>query len=142
MLPSVQFEGTLVADPEIRFTPGGHAVTSVRIACNDRRKENGQWVDGETTFLSVQVWRTSATNLVDSAHKGDRIVGWGRLVEREWEDRDGNKRKSMEVQAQQIGMDLTFRSMSVNREAQQSGSPGVLQDSWGEPPQQPAEAPF
>jgi len=143
MLPTVDFEGTLGADPELRFTPNGHAVCSIRVACNDRKKENGQWVDGETTWLSVNCWNTMATNLAESAQKGDRVVGSGRLVQRKYTTQDGQERTVFEVQAQTLGMALTFKAMDVKRVVPDMGSPGVLQgnDPWASPSQS-EEIPF
>lgn len=139
MLPTIEFEGTLGADPELRFTPNGHAVCSIRVACNDRKKENGQWVDGDTTWLTVQAWNTLATNLAESAQKGDRVVGTGRLAQRSYTTQDGQDRTVFEVQAQSLGLALTFRSMEVKREVPAQGAPAVL-DTWGQ--QQTGEPPF
>lgn len=133
MLPTVTFTGTLVADPDLRFTPSGHAVANLRIACNDRKQENGQWVDADPCFLSLTVWRSLAENLVESAVKGDSVIGKGRLQQRTWQDKDGNNRTSYEVQVDEIGMAVQFRPAKPDRSGgAQQYRPGAL----AEPPSQ------
>jgi single-strand DNA-binding protein len=77
--------GNLVEDPEVRFTNNGIAVTNLRVAVTQRIQQDGQWRDGDTSFLKVNVWRGQAEHLADSLGKGDRVMVTGRLRQRSWE---------------------------------------------------------
>jgi single-stranded DNA-binding protein len=77
--------GNLVEDPELRFTNNGIAVANLRVAVTQRIQQDGQWRDGDTSFLKVNVWRGQAEHLADSLTKGDRVMGTGRLRQRSWE---------------------------------------------------------
>jgi single-strand DNA-binding protein len=136
MLPQITASGTLVADPEIRFTPAGHSVANFRMACNDRKLENGQWVDGEATFLRVTVWRTMAENLVESMVKGDYVVVTGRLKQNNWTDQQGQQRSNLEIEADEVAVGLRFRSAKPAPRDGSQYQPGVLQ----EPPAAPEQS--
>lgn len=105
-LPYIQLAGNLTTDPELRFLQDGTAVASLRIACNERIKKGEQWVDGETTFMKVNVWRKTAENITQSLTKGDSVVISGRLKQNSYVDNTGANRVSFEVEADQIGADL------------------------------------
>jgi single-strand DNA-binding protein len=77
--------GNLVEDPELRFTNTGIAVTNMRVAVTHRIQQDGEWRDGDTSFLKVNVWRGQAEHLADSLAKGDRVMVIGRLRQRSWE---------------------------------------------------------
>jgi single stranded DNA-binding protein len=77
--------GNLVDDPELRFTNTGIAVANMRVAVTQRVQQDGEWRDGETSFLKVNVWRGQAEHLADSLGKGDRVMVTGRLRQRSWE---------------------------------------------------------
>jgi single-strand DNA-binding protein len=77
--------GNLVDDPELRFTNTGTPVTNLRVAVTQRIQQDGQWRDGETSFLKGNVWRAQAEHLADSLSKGDRVMVTGRLRQRSWE---------------------------------------------------------
>jgi single-strand DNA-binding protein len=81
--------GNLVEDPEVRFTNTGIAVTNLRVAVPQRIQQDGQWRDGDTSFLKVNVWRGQAEHLADSLGKGDRVMVTGRLRQRSWETPEG-----------------------------------------------------
>jgi single-strand DNA-binding protein len=86
--------GNLVEDPEIHFTGNGIAVANLRVAVTQRVQQDGQWRDGDTSFLKVNVWRGQAEHLADSLTKGDRVMVTGRLRQRSWETPEGEKRSS------------------------------------------------
>src|ERR687889_844749 len=86
--------GNLVDDPELRFTPSGAAVAKFRVASTPRTfdRESGQWKDGEPLFLQCSVWRQAAENVAESLHRGSRVIVSGRLRQRTYETREGEKR--------------------------------------------------
>lgn len=86
--------GNIVADPELRFTPSGAAVANFRIASTPRsfNRQTNQWEDGEALFLTVNVWRQAAENVAESLSKGMRVIVTGRLKQRSYETREGEKR--------------------------------------------------
>jgi single-strand DNA-binding protein len=107
-LPNISAEGTLVGDPELRFTPNGTAVAKFRIACNERKFSKGEWVEGSTTYLTGSAWRKLGEHLTESLRKGDRVVVAGSLRQREWEADDGTMRYEYEIDAHHIGPSLLF----------------------------------
>ena len=89
--------GNLGADPELRYTPSGKAVTNLRVAVNDRsRGADGEWVE-ETMWIGVEVWEQAAERLAEQLRKGNKIYAEGQLRAREYEARDGQKRTSLEL---------------------------------------------
>jgi single-strand DNA-binding protein len=89
--------GNLGADPELRYTPGGKAVTELRIAVNDNRKgPDGEWIE-ETLWFRVSVWEQAAERLAEQLRKGNKVYAEGQLRVREYESRDGEKRQSLEL---------------------------------------------
>jgi single-strand DNA-binding protein len=105
---SVTLVGNLTDGPELRFTPNGIAVASIRLAVTPRIREREGWKDGETSFFRVNVWRDLAEHVADSLSKGDRAVVVGRLRTRAWETPAGDKRSVVEVEADEIGPSLKF----------------------------------
>ena len=105
-LPIVQIAGNLTADPELRFLKDGTAVASLRVACNERIKQGDNWIDGDVTFMKVNVWRKAAENITSSLTKGDSVIITGRLKQNNYTDNTGANRTSFEVEADQIGADL------------------------------------
>lgn len=98
-LPTITVIGNLTADPELRFTNSGKAVVSLRIACNDRRKNDaGEWVDGDTTYLDAVSWN-AAEQIANELKKGQRIIVTGALKQRDYETKSGEKRTAYEVTA-------------------------------------------
>ncbi len=89
--------GNLGADPELRYTPSGKAVTNLRVAVNDRsRGADGEWVE-ETMWIGVEVWEQAAERLAEQLRKGHKIYAEGQLRSREFEGRDGQKRTALEL---------------------------------------------
>jgi single-strand DNA-binding protein len=100
--------GNLVDDPELRFTNNSTAVASLRVAVIQRIQHDGEWRDGDTSFLRVNVWRAQAEHLADSLGKGDRVMVTGRLRQRSWETPEGDKRSVTEVDADEVGASLKW----------------------------------
>ena len=113
--------GNLVDDPELRFTNIGIAVANLRVAVTQRIQQDGEWRDGDTSFLKVNVWRGQAEQLADSLAKGDRVMVTGRLRQRSWETPEGEKRSVTELEADEVGASLKWATAKVER-AQQRGN--------------------
>jgi single-strand DNA-binding protein len=107
--------GNLVEDPELRFTASGIAVANMRVAVTQRIQQDGEWRDGDTSFLRVNVWRGQAEHLADSLSKGDRVMVTGRLRQRTWETPEGDKRSVAEIEADEVGASLKFATARVER---------------------------
>ncbi len=105
-LPFIVFEGNLVADPELRFTPGGKAVANFRIACSEYKKQGDEWVEGDSTFLTVSCWEKLAENVAESVAKGSKVTVTGKLVQRSYETNNGEKRTVYEVRADTVSVSL------------------------------------
>ena len=110
--------GNLVDDPEVRFTNTGTAVTNLRVAVTQRVQQDGQWRDGDTSYLKVNVWRDQAEHLAESLSKGDRVMVTGRLRQRSWETPDGEKRSVTEIEADEVGASLKWATAKVERASQ------------------------
>ena len=112
----VTLVGNLTADPELRFTPSGLQVTSLRLAVTPRtRQDDGSWTDGETSFHTINVWRDQASNAVDSLTKGARVLVVGRPKQRTWTDEDGTEHQVTEVDAEEVGPSLRWATAKVTR---------------------------
>jgi single-strand DNA-binding protein len=107
--------GNLVDDPELRFTNTGIAVANLRVAVTQRVQQDGEWRDGDTSYLKVNVWRGQAEHLADSLAKGDRVMVTGRLRQRTWETPEGEKRSVAEIEADEVGASLKFATAKVER---------------------------
>ena len=120
--PIITVVGNAVADPELRFTPNGAAVANFTVASTPRTfdRQANQWVDGEALFLRCSVWKEAAENVAESLTKGMRVIVQGRLKARSYEDRDGNKRTSWELDVDEVGPALRFATAKVTR-AQRGG---------------------
>ena len=104
-LPSIQITGNVVSEPELRFTPSGKAVANFRVAANQRKKtDNGGWTDGDSCFLSINAWEDKAEAIAEQVQKGSKVVVTGTLRQRDYEDRDGQKRSVYEVQAYDVAL--------------------------------------
>ncbi|MDN6387119.1 MAG: single-stranded DNA-binding protein [Corynebacterium sp.] len=118
--------GNLVADPELRYTPSGSAVANFRVASTPRRydSQSNQWVDGEALFLQCNVWRQAAENVANSLTKGDRVIVNGRLRQRSFETREGEKRTVFEVEVDEVGPSLKYATSQVTKTPRQGGNFG------------------
>ena len=110
--------GNLVEAPELRFTNNGIAVANLQVAVTQRIQQDGEWRDGDTSFLKVNVWRGQAEHLADSLSKGDRVMVTGRLRQRSWETPEGDKRSVTEIEADEVGASLKWATAKVERVSQ------------------------
>ena len=117
--------GNLTGDPELRFTPSGAAVANFTVASTPRTfdRQSNEWKDGDTLFMRCSIWREAAENVAESLTKGMRVIVQGRLVQRSYETREGEKRTVVELQVDEIGPSLRYASAKVTR-AQRSGGGG------------------
>ena len=128
----ITITGNLVADAELRFTPNGQPVATFRVASVPRfyDKASGEWRDGDALFLGVNVWKQQAENCAESLLKGTRVVVIGRLKQRSYETKEGEKRTVYEVEADDVAVSLKFATAKVTRAAR-SGGTGAGQGSCG-----------
>ncbi|RKT16781.1 single-strand binding protein [Streptomyces sp. 1114.5] len=117
--------GNLVDDPELRFTPSGAAVAKFRIASTPRTfdRQTNEWKDGESLFLTCNVWRQPAENVAESLQRGMRVIVQGRLRQRSYETKEGEKRTVFEVEVDEVGPSLRSATAKVTR-ANRSGGQG------------------
>ena len=111
---TVTLVGNLTRDPELRFTTGGRAVAQFGLAVNRRYQQNGEWQD-QTSYFNVVAWGTLGENVAASVTKGMRVVVSGRLEQREYQTREGDKRTAIEINADEIGPSLRWATASVER---------------------------
>jgi single-strand DNA-binding protein len=109
--------GNLTADPELRFTQSGLAVVNLTIASTPRSfdKQSSEWKDGDALFLRASAWREFAEHIAGSLTKGTRVIAQGRLAQRSYETKEGEKRTSMELEIDAIGPDLRYSTAAVTR---------------------------
>jgi single-strand DNA-binding protein len=109
--------GNLTDDPELRFTPSGAAVAKFRVASTPRTldRASGEWKDGEPLFLSCNIWRQAAENVAESLQRGARVIITGRLRQRSYETREGEKRTVMELEVDEIGPSLRYATAKVTK---------------------------
>ncbi|MBA3309499.1 MAG: single-stranded DNA-binding protein [Nocardioidaceae bacterium] len=124
--------GNLVDDPDLRFTPSGAAVANFRIASTPRTfdRQNNEWRDGETLFMTCSVWRQAAENAAESLQRGMRVIVTGRLKSRSFETREGEKRTVFEIDVDEVGPSLRSATAKVTK-ASRSGGSGSGGDSGG-----------
>ncbi len=118
--------GNLTADPELRFTPSGAAVANFTVASTPRiyDRQSGEWKDGEALFLRCNIWREAAENVAESLTRGSRVIVTGRLKQRSFETREGEKRTVMEVEVDEIGPSLKYATAKVNKASRGGGGGG------------------
>jgi single-strand DNA-binding protein len=118
--------GNLTADPELRYTQGGLPVANFTIASTPRTfdRQANEWKDGEALFLRASVWRDFAEHVAGSLTKGSRVVATGRLKQRSYETKEGEKRTSMELEIDEIGPSLRYATAQITRAASSGGGGG------------------
>jgi single-strand DNA-binding protein len=118
--------GNLVDDPELRFTPSGAAVANFRIASTPRTfdRQTNEWKDGDALFLSCSVWRQAAENVAESLQRGMRVIVQGRLKQRSYETREGEKRTVVELEVDEVGPALKYATAKVTRTTRSGGGGG------------------
>jgi single-strand DNA-binding protein len=125
--------GNLTGDPELRFTPSGAAVASFTIASTPRTfdRNTSEWKDGDALFLRCSIWRQAAENVAESLTRGMRVVAQGRLKQRSFETREGEKRTVVEMDVDEVGPSLKYATAKVNRTQRGSSSGGGFGGSGG-----------
>jgi single-strand DNA-binding protein len=118
--------GNLVDDPQLRYTPTGQAVANFRVASTPRfmDRQTNEWKDGDSLFLSCNVWRQAAENVAESLQRGMRVIVSGRLRQRSYETKEGEKRTVYEVEVDEVGPSLRNASAKVVRSSRATGSQG------------------
>lgn len=147
---NITLVGNLVDDPELRFTASGVAVSSFRVASTPRSfdKSTNEWKDGESLFLTCQVWRQYAENVAESLTKGTRVIVTGRLKQRSYETNNGEKRTVYEVDVEEVGPALRSATANVARVSRSDGATkgaeatAPANDPWGATAAELADPPF
>jgi single-strand DNA-binding protein len=126
--------GNLVNDPELRFTPSGAAVAKFTVASTPRYldKNTNEWKDGDSLFLNCQIWRQAAENVAESLTRGMRVIVSGRLKQRSYETKEGEKRTVFEVEVDEVGPSLrnaTAKVTKTTRAASGANFPAASSDS-------------
>jgi single-strand DNA-binding protein len=118
--------GNLVDDPQLRYTPTGQAVANFRVASTPRfmDRQTNEWKDGDSLFLSCNVWRQAAENVAESLQRGMRVIVSGRLRQRSYETKEGEKRTVYEVEVDEVGPSLRNASAKVARSSRTTGGQG------------------
>jgi single-strand DNA-binding protein len=138
----VTITGNLTNDPELRFTPSGAAVASFTVASSTRvlDKQTNEWKDGDTTFLRCNVWRQYAENVAESLQRGMRVIVNGRLKQRSYETKEGEKRTVYEVEVDDVGPALKYATAKVTKVSRGGGGFGgapaadaASDDPWSTP---------
>lgn len=143
--------GNLTADPELRFTPSGAAVANFTVASTPRRynSQTGQWEDGDPLFLRCSIWRDYAEHVAESLTRGTHVIVQGRLKQRSFETRDGEKRTVVEIDVDEIGPALRYATATVTKAnrgggnrsygnssgGNSAGGSAPAEDPWGSAPQ-------
>ncbi|WP_322410498.1 single-stranded DNA-binding protein [Microbacterium invictum] len=135
--------GNLTADPELRYTQNGLPVANFTIASTPRTfdRQANEWKDGDALFLRASVWREFAEHVAGSLTKGSRVIATGRLKQRNYQDREGNNRTSIELEVDEIGPSLRYATAQVTRASSGGGGGGggnrqqaqVADEPWATP---------
>ena len=137
--------GNLTADPELRFTNSGAPVVNFTIASTPRTfdKTTNEWADGDPMFLNCSQWRKPAENVAESLRKGMRVIVYGRLKSRSYEDKEGNRRTVFEIDVEEVGPSLRFATADVQRagDAGQGARPAASQQPVNDPWANSSDAP-
>jgi len=118
--------GNLTADPELRFTPAGAAVANFTVASTPRTfdRQSNEWKDGDALFMRCNIWREAAENVAESLTRGARVVVTGRLRQRSYETREGEKRTVVELEVDEVGPSLRYATAKVNKVSRGGGGGG------------------
>ncbi|MEU4425123.1 single-stranded DNA-binding protein [Actinoplanes sp. NPDC024001] len=125
--------GNLTDDPVLRFTPSGAAVANFRIASTPRTldRQSGEWKDGEPLFLACNIWRDAAEHVAESLQRGARVIVQGRLRQRSYETKEGEKRTVIELEVDEIGPSLRYATAKVQKMSRSGGGGGGFGASGG-----------
>jgi single-strand DNA-binding protein len=130
--------GNLTDDPDLRFTPSGAAVANFTVASTPRffDKQTNEWKDGDALFLRCSIWRQAAENVAESLHRGTRVIVSGRLRQRSYETREGEKRTVFELDVDEVGPSLKYATAKLTKTTRSGsgdgggGSAGGGNDPW------------
>ena len=125
--------GNLTADPELRYTQNGRAVANMTIASTPRtfNRQTNEWEDGEALFLRASIWQDYAEHVAASLTKGSRVIASGRLKQRSYETKEGEKRTVFELEIDEIGPSLRYATATVTRAQRRTGGEGgAREESW------------
>ena len=127
--------GNLTADPELRFTPSGAAVANFTVASTPRTfdRQSNEWKDGEALFLRCNIWRQAAENVAETLTRGARVIVQGRLKQRSFETREGEKRTVIEMEVDEVGPSLRYATAKVNKASRNGGGFGGPSGGSGGP---------
>lgn len=125
--------GNLTADPELRFTPNGSAVANFTVASTPRimDKATNEWKDGEALFMRCAVWRQAAENIAESLQRGARVIVTGRLKQRSYDTKEGEKRTVIELEVDEVGPSLKYATAKVNKTSRGGAGGGFAGDGSG-----------
>lgn len=134
--------GNLTADPELRFTPAGSAVANFTIASTPRQfdRESGTWRDGDAMFLRCSIWRQYAENVAESLVRGTRVVVHGRLRQRSYDTKEGEKRTVVELEVDEVAPSLRYATAAVKKLSRATGD--EASSTWTPEPVMAGEPPF
>jgi single-strand DNA-binding protein len=134
---TITIAGNATADADLRFTPSGDAVASFTVASTPRIFKDGEWRDGEALFLRCSVWRQQAENVTESVMRGTRLVVTGRLKQRSYDNKEGQKVTVVELDADEVAVSLKFAQVSGQRASRGDAAPrrsfGRAEDPWATP---------
>ena len=120
---TVTLVGNLTRDPELRFTTGGRGVASFGLAVSRRYQQNGEWQE-QTSYFNIVAWGQMGENAAATLTKGMRVLVTGRLEQREYTTREGDKRTAIEINADEIGPSLRWATAQVERTPREGGQGG------------------
>jgi len=127
--------GNLTDDPDLRFTPSGAAVANFTVASTPRffDKQTNDWKDGDALFLRCSVWRQAAESVAESLTRGARVIVQGRLKQRSYETREGEKRTTYELEVEEVGPSLKYATAKVTKTTRSGGGGGAQAASGNDP---------
>ncbi|MFB9683560.1 single-stranded DNA-binding protein [Amycolatopsis plumensis] len=139
---TVTVVGNLTSDPDLRFTPAGSAVANFTVASTPRMfdRQSGAWRDGDPLFLRCSLWREYAENAAESLVRGSRVIVHGRLRQRSYDTKEGEKRTVMELDVEEIGPALRYATAKVTKINRVTGGEGS--SSWTPEPVAVGDPPF
>ena len=137
MSTPVNLTGRLVADPELRFSGKGQPVTKFTVVTSRRVRDSqsGEWSDADTSFWDCVAFGQLAENIAESLGKGTAVLVSGRAAQRTWETKEGEKRRSIEITAEEVAPSLRFATCKVSKVARSKPADGGREaDPWASEP--------
>ena len=137
----VTMTGNITRDPEIRFTNTGKSVTSFSIAVGRRYQVNGEWTE-QTSFFNVSAWGQLGENIAASASKGTRVTVTGRMEQREYQDKEGNKRQAVDLMADEVSASMKWATVAITRNPKSADATYAGKTAAASPTVESEESPF